>query len=62
LKLEKSDITANKVCEIRLAVPGNDLFATSQCTTFEEAVNETIEALQKQIRKLKTKFEKRHSA
>ena len=57
LKLDKSDKTENKICEIRLVVPGNDLFAKRQCKTFEEATNETIGALQKQIEKLKTKFE-----
>lgn len=59
LKLDKSDKTENKVCEILLVVPGNDLFAKRQCETFEEATNQTIEALQKQIRKMKTKFENR---
>ena len=59
LKLDKSDKTENKVCEIRLIIPGNDLFAKRQSKTFEEATNETIEALQKQIEKVKTKFEKR---
>ena len=57
LKLDKSDKTENKVCEIRLSVPGNDLFAKRQCKTFEEATNQTVEALQKQLRKLKTRLQ-----
>ena len=28
LKTEKSDIRDNKICEIRLVIPGNDLFAS----------------------------------
>ena len=55
LKLDKSDKTENKVCEIRLSVPGNDLFAQKQCKTFQEAVSETVDVLQRQIRKRKTK-------
>ena len=30
LKLDKSDTKENKVCEIRLAIPGNDLLANAQ--------------------------------
>ena len=62
LKLDKSQKHDNKVCEIRLAVPGNDLFAKRQCKTFEEATNEVVEALQKQLRRNKTQLQnKRHS-
>ena len=62
LKLDKSKELDNKVCEIRLAIPGNDLFAKKQCTTFEEATNEVIDALQKQLRRKKTQLQnKRHS-
>ena len=56
LKLEKSDVNDNKICEIRLVVPGNDLFAKRQSATFEDAVNEAIDALQQQIKKIKTKL------
>ncbi|HXC05893.1 MAG TPA: ribosome-associated translation inhibitor RaiA [Bacteroidia bacterium] len=63
LKLDKSDTDENKICEISLKAPGKDLFAKNQCATFEEAVNETVEALQKQLRKLKTqKLSKRRVA
>ena len=62
LKLDKSSKRDNKVCEIRLSIPGNDLFAKRQCDTFEKATNETVEALQKQLRRNKTEFEnRRHS-
>jgi putative sigma-54 modulation protein len=54
LKLDKSDTDENKICEISLKTPGKDLFAKSQCMTFEEAITDTIEALQKQLRKVKT--------
>ena len=44
------------MCEIRLAIPGNDLMASAQCKTFEEAVAQCVEALEKQIKKRKTKI------
>ena len=49
LKLENSDTRDNKVCEIRLSIPGNDLFAKRQCATFEEAVKQVINALRQQL-------------
>ncbi len=39
----------NKVVEVRLAVPGNDLFAKRQGKTFEEATIDVTEALRSQI-------------
>jgi putative sigma-54 modulation protein len=56
LKLEKSDTTNNKICEIRLSVPGNDLFVKRQCKTFEEATNESVHILHQQIEKMKAKL------
>jgi ribosomal subunit interface protein len=56
LKLDKSDTKENKVCEIRLAIPGNDLLASAQSKTFEEAAAQCMEALEKQIKKRKTKI------
>lgn len=55
LKIDKSSDKENKVAEIRLAVPGKDLFAKKQCKTFEEAVDAAVEALRRQVRKQKTK-------
>lgn len=55
LKLDKSDTNENKVCEIRLSIPGNDLFASKQQSTFEEAVLKTVEALKQQLLSWKEK-------
>ena len=49
LKLDKSDTRENKICEIKLGIPGNDLFATKQSKTFEEAASKTSDALRSQI-------------
>jgi len=59
LKLDKSKTAENKVCEIKLAVPGEDLFAKNQYGSFEEATAATVDALENQITKMKAKFEKR---
>lgn len=55
LKLEKVEDEANKVSEIKLIIPGNQLFAKEQCKTFEEATDLAIESLRKQLEKHKQK-------
>lgn len=55
LSLDSSSIKANKCCRMRLLIPGNDLLATARCRTFEEAITQSAEALEKQIAKRKTK-------
>ena len=54
LKLESAD-RENKVAEIKLMIPGKDLFAKKQCKSFEEATDEAVEALRRQINKHKSK-------
>ena len=46
----------NKTVEIKLKVPGNQLFAKEQATSFEAAADLATEALRKQLRKFKTKI------
>jgi putative sigma-54 modulation protein len=55
LKLENTNGPENKITEIRLSIPGNDLFAKKQSKTFEEATDQAIEALRRQIQKHKDK-------
>lgn len=55
LKTDKSATNENKICDIRLVIPGNDLLASAQCKTFEEAIVQASDALLKQIEKHKTK-------
>ncbi|MCC6690724.1 MAG: ribosome-associated translation inhibitor RaiA [Bacteroidia bacterium] len=55
LKLDKSSNSENKVAEIRLQIPGNDLFVKKQCKTFEEAVDTSVLALSNQVKKYKEK-------
>ena len=53
LKLDKSDTKEDKICELRLSVPGTDLFASRQSSTFEDAVLKCVEALDHQVRRWK---------
>lgn len=55
LKLDNVDTSENKIAEIKLKIKGNDLLASKQCKTFEEATNLAIEAIQKQLDKTKDK-------
>lgn len=54
LKLDKSDSRENKICEIKLFISGDDLFASRQSSSFEDAVMQTIEALKRQLERKKT--------
>jgi putative sigma-54 modulation protein len=56
LKIDKSDDATNKIAEIKLHIPGNDLFAKKQCKSFEEAVDTSIDALKTQMKKHKEKI------
>jgi putative sigma-54 modulation protein len=56
LKLENTEAPDNKVVEIRLLIPGNDLYAKKQCISFEEATDQVVEALKKQLIKYKEKI------
>jgi putative sigma-54 modulation protein len=55
LRLVKDQDRENKISEIRLELPGGPLFARKQSKTFEEATDDVIEALKKQITKHKQK-------
>lgn len=55
LKLENTQSTENKVAEIKLEIPGNELFAKKQSKSFEESTDNAIEAIKKQITRYKTK-------
>lgn len=52
----------NNICEVRLEVPGNDHFVKKNADVFEKAISESIDALQKIIRKTRDKqISSRHS-
>ena len=55
LKLENGEHYENKIAEIKLLIPGNDIFASKQNRSFEEAFDGALEALKKQLNKRKEK-------
>jgi putative sigma-54 modulation protein len=57
LKLENEGAPVQeKVVEIRLHVPGNDLFAKETSRSFEDGVDAVAEQLRRQLLKLKEKI------
>ena len=56
LRLENSQDLENKLVEIKLFIPGSDLFAKKQSKSFEESTDIVIEALRQQIIKRKDKI------
>jgi putative sigma-54 modulation protein len=55
LRLENTTDVDNKVAEVKLLVPGKELFSKKQAKSFEEAVDLASEALRKQVVKEKEK-------
>jgi putative sigma-54 modulation protein len=55
LRLDKDQERENKISEIKVELPGGPLFARKQSKTFEEATDEAMDALKKQITKHKQK-------
>ena len=55
LKVVKPETACNKEAEIKVSIPNVDFFASKTCDSFEEAVDLSIDALDKQIRKHKEK-------
>lgn len=55
LKVVKPETSMNKNAAIRLSIKNGDCFAEKTKDTFEEAVDEAVEALEKQLLKYKEK-------
>lgn len=55
LSVEGSNVPENKVCEIRLIVPGYDDFVKKNAATFEEAIGNAVDTLQSILRRKKAK-------
>jgi putative sigma-54 modulation protein len=56
MKVDKNEKKANKIVEIKLNVPGKQLFAKNQNDTFEAAADDAVEGLRRQIKKFKEKM------
>jgi len=57
LKVIKPETSNNKEVELKLSIPSKDyLFAKKQADTFEEATDMAIEAIKRQLTKMKEKM------
>lgn len=56
LKLGHASEKENKIAEIKISVPGKELFAKKQGRSFEEATDSCVEALRRQVKKHKEKL------
>jgi putative sigma-54 modulation protein len=55
LKVDNNPDLENKIVEIKLDIPGSDLFAQKQTKSFEESTDIAVDALKQQILKHKEK-------
>jgi putative sigma-54 modulation protein len=57
LKVIKPETSNNKEVELKISIPSKDyLFAKKQADTFEEATDLAVEAIKRQISKIKEKM------
>ena len=59
LRLDSTASGENKICSIRLLIPGNDLLVSTRYRKFEEAITQAVETLKRKIKKHKTKITRR---
>ncbi len=60
LKVVKPEAANNKLAEIIISMPSaENLFAKKQADSFEEAIDESIDALKKQLSKFKEKLKEK---
>ena len=55
LKVVKPETAENKEADVKVIVPNGECYASKVCDTFEEAVDLSVEALEKQLVKYKEK-------
>ncbi len=56
LKVVKPATVLNKEVQLSVAVPGTTLFVEKVCDTFEESVDQTVDAMKVQLTKFKEKI------
>jgi putative sigma-54 modulation protein len=57
LKVTKPEVSENKEAGIKLFIVGEAFYASKVCDTFEQAVDEALNALEKQIHKYKERLQ-----
>jgi len=57
LKTDSSSAQENKLVEVSLAIPGNDIFAKRNADSFEKATLEAVEVLARQLKEWKERVQ-----
>jgi putative sigma-54 modulation protein len=55
LKVKKTSDKENKITEVKINIPGNELMVKKETKTFEEGINLAIDSLKRQLKKSKEK-------
>lgn len=55
LKVQKTSEKENKIVEILLSVPGAELIVKKEAKSFEQATDEAVQTLERQLKKKKQK-------
>jgi len=55
-KLENSSDKENKITEVKINIPGNELIVKKQFKSFEEGVSTAVESLKRRLKKSKEKL------
>ena len=58
LRLDPDSEKGNKVVVVSLHVPGSDIRVEERAFTFEEAIDNSMDVIKRQLEKAKAKFEK----
>lgn len=56
LKVQNTSEKENKITEIKVNIPGDELMVKKQCKSFEEGVDIATDALKRQLNKRKEKW------
>lgn len=59
LKVVKPASALNKCASVKVLLPGEDLFVEKTCDTFEESIDQSMAALEKQLSRYKEKQSKK---
>lgn len=62
LRTDNANAAMNRSVDIRLVVPGNDLFASKTAETFDRAVKLCVDALKRQIERQRTLWDNQRVA
>ncbi|MEI6866641.1 ribosome-associated translation inhibitor RaiA [Flavicella sp.] len=55
LKVQKTSEKENKITEVKVNIPGNELIVKKETKSFEEGASATVDAMKRQLKKSKEK-------